>query len=362
MQYNLYLYCNDNPINNTDEGGNLSNWQKVAIGIGVIAVVGIVTVATAGTGTALACVAAGAFEGAVAGAASGAVIGAATGAVSSRISTGSWDGAGQAAIDGAASGFMTGAVTGAVTGGVSGSAKCITRSHCFIAGTLIVTADGYKKIEDIRTGDRVLSADEENGEISIKSVVQTFINETDELIHLQVGDEELVTTPGHPFFIYGHGFEYAGNLRAGDILVNVNGDKVVLEKVQHEILESPVKVYNFEVEDFHTYFVGEEELLVHNACGNTTKSSATNHGAKRILERGFTREKITDIVENYSHKLYQPGGRVVYAKKVGNYYDVIIMNSDGEIITAVGGNTKSLRTLKDVLKMLTNNGGYSYIH
>ena len=30
----------------------------------------------------------------------------------------------------------------------------------------------------------------------------------------------------------------------------------------------PVKVYNFEVEDFHTYFVSEAEVLVHNAsCG-----------------------------------------------------------------------------------------------
>ncbi|WP_295094948.1 polymorphic toxin-type HINT domain-containing protein [Ruminococcus sp.] len=26
------------------------------------------------------------------------------------------------------------------------------------------------------------------------------------------------------------------------------------------MLESPVKVYNFEVEDFHTYFVGQEPV------------------------------------------------------------------------------------------------------
>ena len=52
-----------------------------------------------------------------------------------------------------------------------------------------------------------------------------LIYAADELIHLQTGDEELVTTCGHPFFIYGHGFEYAGNLRAGDILVNVNGER-----------------------------------------------------------------------------------------------------------------------------------------
>ena len=45
------------------------------------------------------------------------------------------------------------------------------------------------------------------------------------------------------------------------MLVLSNGNRVVVEWVQHEILEAPVKVYNFEVEDFHTYFV-----LVHNEC------------------------------------------------------------------------------------------------
>ena len=90
---------------------------------------------------------------------------------------------------------------------------------------------------------------------------------------MQIGDSEIVTTPGHPFFIYGKGFEYAGNLRAGDILVNVNGEKVVLEFIQHEILESPVKVYNFEVEDWHTYFVGENKVWVHNDCASAAKTA-----------------------------------------------------------------------------------------
>ena len=50
------------------------------------------------------------------------------------------------------------------------------------------------------------------------------------------------------------------------MLVLSNGELVTVEWVQHEILESPIKVYNFEVEDFHTYFVGESSVLVHNDC------------------------------------------------------------------------------------------------
>jgi hypothetical protein len=36
--------------------------------------------------------------------------------------------------------------------------------------------------------------------------------------------------------------------------------------VQHEILEAPVTVYNFEVEGWHTYYVSDSAVLVHNTC------------------------------------------------------------------------------------------------
>ena len=80
---------------------------------------------------------------------------------------------------------------------------------------------------------------------------------------MTVNDEEIVSTPNHPFYSPVKGWTKAINLRAGDILVTVNGEYVVVEKVQHEILENPVQVYNFEVEDYHTYYVGKSELLVH---------------------------------------------------------------------------------------------------
>ena len=40
-----------------------------------------------------------------------------------------------------------------------------------------------------------------------------------------------------------------------------------------EELEVEEKTYNFEVEDFHTYYVGENSVLVHNICmkANTKK-------------------------------------------------------------------------------------------
>ncbi len=139
-------------------------------------------------------------------------------------------------------------------------------SVCFVAGTQVLTDNVTENIEDIKVGEKVWATNPETGETELKGVVQTFINETDELVYVYADGEEIVTTPEHPFYVSNHGWIGAIDLRAGDKLVLVNGEFAVVEKVQHEILEQPIKVYNFEVEDFHTYYVGDTGVLVHNEC------------------------------------------------------------------------------------------------
>ena len=142
----------------------------------------------------------------------------------------------------------------------------INSPYCFVGGTLVQTADGTAAIETIEVGDYVWAWDELRNDVSLKRVLETYVNETDELVHVFVNGEEIVTTPSHPFYSPVKGWTDAVHLRAGDILVLVNGEYVVVEKVQHELLENPVKVYNFQVEDYHTYYVRESGVLVHNIC------------------------------------------------------------------------------------------------
>jgi hypothetical protein len=87
--------------------------------------------------------------------------------------------------------------------------------------------------------------------------------------------------------------------------------------------------------------------------------SLTSHAADNANARGFTGQRIDNTINNYSQKVYQYGGQTVYAKKNGNWYDVVITNRDGDIVTVVGGQSNSMKTWKDVEKMLNNNGGYS---
>ena len=94
--------------------------------------------------------------------------------------------------------------------------------------------------------------------------------------------ETITTTPTHPFYVPQKGWTEAAKLRAGDILVTCNGEYVVVELVQHELLETPITVYNFEVEDFHTYYVAANEdtefVLVHNECGPSSSVKSMQKG------------------------------------------------------------------------------------
>ena len=84
------------------------------------------------------------------------------------------------------------------------------------------------------------------------------------LVHLTVNGEEIVTTVDHPFYVQGRGFVEAGKLLVGDKLLDVNGNVLLVENFGVELTEKPVEVYNFQVEDFHTYLVGECGVWVHN--------------------------------------------------------------------------------------------------
>ena len=151
----------------------------------------------------------------------------------------------------------------------SGYGSTSTTIACFIAGTLVQSEDGSKAIEDISVGDKVWAWDEETGDVALKEVVETYINKTDELIHIFVNGEEIITTPTHPFYSPVRGWTDACKLRAGDILVLVNGEYVVVEKTQHEILETPIAVYNFQVKDYHTYYVSQIGVCVNNKCSGS---------------------------------------------------------------------------------------------
>ena len=154
---------------------------------------------------------------------------------------------------------------------------------------MIKTDDGYKEIKDIEVGDLVYSEDPLTGEKGLKKVTNVFVNETSVIVRVFVEDEEIETTPTHPFWVIGKGWVAAGDMEVGDKVYLYSCDSREIKELKFEHLDSPIKVYNFEVEDWHTYFVSEQDVFVHNSCGDDmlgSKGSQTS--SKTTWSRGKT--------------------------------------------------------------------------
>lgn len=57
-----------------------------------------------------------------------------------------------------------------------------------------------------------------------------------------------------------------------------DGTYAIINSIEIETLESPETTYNFEVADFHTYYVGEISVCVHNSCSINQMNEQINKG------------------------------------------------------------------------------------
>ncbi len=169
---------------------------------------------------------------------------------------------------------------------------------CFAAGTQVHTPDGLKSIEQIQRGDFVLARDPLRGHQTFKPVVQTFVTHPDRLYHLRYrareasGDDPdplLVCTGTHPFFVPSLGrFVPADELAIGSDLQLADGRIAEITSITTE--DAPAgelfTTYNFEVADYHTYFVGEAGVWVHNAALGSRICSRFDSHFKKALRAG----------------------------------------------------------------------------
>jgi autotransporter-associated beta strand protein len=174
--------------------------------------------------------------------------------------------------------FVLGAPVEGLTGGgaraaavdaVFGDLGALPYQHCFRAGTPVLMADGTTKpIEEIQPGDKVRCASETDpeGAVETRAVVEVYHNKPAQLLELQVDGQFVYTTLNHPIYVRGRGWTAALQLQAGDQLRGDDGSWLPVGEARLKDRVEPV--FNFQVEDYHTYFVGPLEkpkFLVHNA-------------------------------------------------------------------------------------------------
>jgi len=104
-------------------------------------------------------------------------------------------------------------------------------------------ADGSSRpIEDVTTGDLVLSADPETGRESSQRVLDTFVRVTEELLTIATADGRTIqTTADHPFWVDQRGFVEAKQLVPGDHLRQSGGAGTAVASVSERRVK--VEVY-----------------------------------------------------------------------------------------------------------------------
>ena len=135
---------------------------------------------------------------------------------------------------------------------------------CFTGDTLVAAENGQKRIDEIEVGDKVWAFNVETRESELKTVTKVYVHSVDEILRLYTDEGDIDTTANHPFYVIGKGWVAAGDLVVGDEVYNLDETASAILGLEIEILDEPVLVYNLEVEDFHSYFVGCVPVLVHN--------------------------------------------------------------------------------------------------
>lgn len=177
----------------------------------------------------------------------------------------------------------------------------VIQKLCFVAGTLVHTREGAVPIEAVREDDEVLSKNERTGQIEYQRVRQTFVREADEIVYVTIAGEEtkpVGATDEHPFYVRrarsdtsgedecpADAGEWlaAGELKAGDLVQRPSGEWAEVASLKR--VKGRVKIYNFEVERNHNYFVGKLGTLVHNTCpGRITPGSLPVDEERAVLE------------------------------------------------------------------------------
>jgi hypothetical protein len=138
-----------------------------------------------------------------------------------------------------------------------------SKKPCFLAGTPIKTATGYKNIEDIVVGDVVLSYNETTKKTELQEVLNTFTNVCEKYIEIKTNQDIIAVTGAHLFFVPKENkWIAASQLTTNMQLINDKQEEVNITALT--IIKKEANTYNLEIAQNHNYYVGNNPILTHN--------------------------------------------------------------------------------------------------
>ncbi len=185
-----------------------------------------------------------------------------------------------------------------------------------------------KNIEDVREGETVMAMDPATGRLRPKAVLHTFVRTANHLQLVTIEDstgqsQTLQTTDEHPFWSADRkAWIVAEDLHPDERVLGPSGELQQIRDNHREEHPEGVTVYNFEVDDFHSYFVagGVENLplLVHNASksdyGHLLNVKKWIKGGGRVIfhSDGSTKYIKNGLSVTYNPKRYPDFSRFLY--------------------------------------------------
>ena len=183
---------------------------------------------------------------------------------------------------------------------------------CFTEETLVLTEKGFKRIKEISESDRVLSQNEDTGEQSYQ-VAKLIRKKSKEIVSVKINGQIINATIEHPFMT-DQGWVKAGELHDGSKVLNSRKEYEVVESIEYKGYNE-IEVYNLIVENYHTFFITELGLMVHNIdCKNATLGQIFKQVGDNISDT-----KIKGDFEDVIKKLDDIAGRNNIEEYIKNF-------------------------------------------
>lgn len=141
---------------------------------------------------------------------------------------------------------------------------CLDGISCFLAGTKILMTDNSSyPIENIKSGDRVVSYDLERLEFKSSVVNKLIVHQADPSGFYLINNH-LKVTGHHRIWVKNKGWTPVFNLKIGDEVFTSEGKFITIQT--KEKVKGTYTVYNLSIKDrTHNFFA--EGILVHNVKG-----------------------------------------------------------------------------------------------
>ena len=192
-------------------------------------------------------------------------------------------------------------------------------------------------------------------------VLETYINEIHETYTVTINGESIETTPGHPFYTTDRGWVGADKLKAGDSVELSDGSSAEVESVERNEFEEPVIIYNLCVMDYHTYYVGESGVLVHNKCSVSVDDMINGDGgvgSGSVPSKFINGELYEDFIEVDGYRIEALAETEVVGDKL-ILKDVAIYANEGDIPNRVG--VSAMKEWLNVVKEDAKSQGFKQI-